>query len=78
MPERDRTQAHCVLDVLLAGPVPDMTALAADHEARGIGWKLVVTLGVGVTAARNQAMGQFLQFAFGQIFVAHAINVHWN
>ena len=54
MAERDRAQAHAVLDELVAVDVPDVAALAARDEARRELGVLVVALRVGVAAAGNE------------------------
>ena len=52
--ERDRAQAHAVLDELVAVDVPDVAALAARDQRRRELRVLVVALGVGVAAARHE------------------------
>ena len=59
--ECHRAQPHAVLDELIAVDIPDPTALAPDDEARRAGGKLVVSLGIGMTAARDKIVRLFLQ-----------------
>ena len=59
--EPDRAVAHAVLDVLVAVGVPHPAAEPARDEAGRQDRVLVVALGVGVAAARDQVMGHFPQ-----------------
>ncbi len=61
MPQRDGAQADAVFDELVAVHVPRVRALAPHDEARRLHRKLVVALGVGVGAARNDAVGFLTQ-----------------
>jgi hypothetical protein len=59
--EADGAVAHPVLDVLTAVHVPDPAAGAARDECRREDRILIITLGVGVTPARDQLMGPRLE-----------------
>ena len=56
MAQRHRTQAHRILDELAPVGVPHAAATPAGDERRSIGRILIVALGVGVAAARDEPM----------------------
>ena len=63
VPQRDRSQAHPVLDVFVAVDVPHVAPLSASHKARRELRILIVALRVGMAAARDQRVGDFAEGA---------------
>ena len=59
--EPDRAVAHAVLDVLAAVAVPHPAAAPARDEPGRQDRVLIVALGVGVAAARDQVVGELAQ-----------------
>ena len=59
--ERHGSQSHAVLEILVAVDIPHARILAPDQNRQHVGGILVVTLGVGMSAAGNetvQTLGQ--------------------
>ena len=61
MPQANSTVAHAVLDELVAVDIPDAAAGAVGDEAGCAHGILVVTLGVGMTSARDERVRLLLQ-----------------
>jgi hypothetical protein len=57
MPKRYSAQAHSVFDEFISVHIPDVAALSADDERGGLLGKLIVALGVGMSATGNNGMG---------------------
>ena len=62
MPEGDGTQAHPVLNELVAVDIPDMTTFPFDDKARGQNRILIIPFRIRVRTPGDQAMALFLQY----------------
>jgi hypothetical protein len=67
MTQRDGAKAHSVFDELVAVDVPDVAALAALNQERGLLGILIIALGVGMGTTGNQRVESLPQaVGFGE------------